>query len=510
MDDERLNLDLDKPHHSPTRDELLLRGLLAGGSLLGLAALLAQQRLLTQSPSKWASGRLSRVEPPATRFKDVVGVDEAKAELAEVVAFLKHSGEFARMGARLPRGVLLIGAPGTGKTLLARAVAGEAGVPFFSASGSEFVQVYVGVGAARVRTLFERATRAAPSIVFIDEIDAVGGARGRLNGNEEREQTLNQILVELDGFSSRSSPVVVIAATNRADTLDPALLRPGRFDRRISIHLPDVAGRRAVLGLYAEKVALSADINLDVVARRTGGMSPADLSNLVNEAAILAARRAISEREAGRSATGVRVSNADLDEAFLKVIAGPELRSRVLPPDIRRRVAYHEAGHAVVMRSCPGCGEVSLVQILPRGDALGLTLAPQEDLYMLTRNDLADRLAGLMGGRVAEEIFFGEVTSGAQADIAQANALARRMVTELGMSTGGPADYVALGDTPSPERASRTDNAVAALLSEALAQARALVQERRSAVQVVAERLLEVETIDGETLDALIAAALAA
>ena len=471
------------------------------GTLLGGGMTVLLVGVVLYSLRSTGAGNRLRVAPavasaeqPVTspvRFNDVAGVDEAKGELAEVVEFLSTPERFRRIGARIPKGVLLSGPPGTGKTLLARAVAGEAGVPFFSISGSAFVEMYVGVGAARVRDLFVKARKVAPAIVFIDELDAVGGKRssGARGGNDEREHTLNQLLVEMDGFAGDSG-VVVIAATNRPDMLDTALLRPGRFDRRVTMGAPDRVGRRAVLKLHAARVRLEDGVDLDRLAGQTGGMAPADLANVVNEAALLAARE---RRE--------RVSQGDLDAALLRVLAGPELKSRVMAPAVKRVIAYHEVGHALVMKLLPHCDPVAKVQAIARGAALGITVSmPAEDHYLLTTSALAERMVGIMGGRAAEELFFGEVTTGAQQDIAQANAIARRMVTEFGMSELGHI-CVGEGDLVSPDLAARIDAAVRGLVETAYARARVLVTARQAALAAIADHLYEVETMDGHELD---------
>ncbi len=429
-------------------------------------------------------------------FNDVAGVDEAKGELAEIVEFLSSPERFKKIGARIPRGVLLSGPPGTGKTLLARAVAGEAGVPFFSISGSAFVEMYVGVGAARVRDLFAKARKAAPAIVFIDELDAVGSKRtsSHRGGNDEREHTLNQLLVEMDGFKGDSG-VVVLAATNRPDMLDAALMRPGRFDRRVTMNPPDRAGRKAVLELHASRVRLDPTADLDGLSGQTSGMSPADLANVINEAALLAAR---DRREA--------VTTDDLDTALLRVLAGPELRSRIIPPQLKRVIAYHEVGHALVMKLLPNCDPVAKVQAIARGNALGITVSmPKEDHYLLTRGALIDRMTGIMGGRAVEELFFDEVTTGAQQDIQQANAIARRMVTEFGMSPLGHIS-VGEGDIIGTELAARIDEATGTLVEEAYQRARTIVNARREAVAAIAEYLCRVETMDGSELDSWLVA----
>jgi cell division protease FtsH len=438
---------------------------------------------------------------PSILFKDVAGVEEAKVELEEIVEFLKQPERFRVMGARTPRGVLLVGAPGTGKTLLARAVAGEAGVPFYSVSGSEFVEMFVGVGAARVRDLFREARAHAPCIIFIDEIDAVGRQRhaSAASGNDEREQTLNQLLVEMDGFEKNSS-VVVIAATNRPDVLDPALLRPGRFDRQIVLDKPDIRGRLAILEVHARGKPLAEDVDLQRVARQTAGFSGADLANLLNEAALLAARR---HRET--------IGDAELEEAILRVMAGPERKSRVITEAEKAIIAYHEVGHAIVMRSLPGADPVRKVTAIARGMALGITLqAPLEDRYLLRRSELLAKMAGAMGGRAAEELIFGDITTGASQDIEYVTELARRMVCEFGMSALGNVALKMSEDGTaliSPEMAARIDAEVARLVEEAHQTALEILRQKREKLVTIAERLIEVETIDGEELDAMLFAA---
>ncbi|WP_322481219.1 ATP-dependent zinc metalloprotease FtsH [Thermogemmatispora sp.] len=438
---------------------------------------------------------------PSILFKDVAGVEEAKVELEEIVEFLKQPERFRSIGARTPRGVLLVGAPGTGKTLLARAVAGEAGVPFYNVSGSEFVEMFVGVGAARVRDLFREARAHAPCIIFIDEIDAVGRQRHAsvASGNDEREQTLNQLLVEMDGFEKDSS-VVVIAATNRPDVLDPALLRPGRFDRQIVLDKPDLRGRLAILEVHARGKPLAEDVDLQRIARQTAGFSGADLANLLNEAALLAARR---RRET--------IGNAELEEAILRVMAGPERKSRVITEAEKAIIAYHEVGHAIVMRSLPGADPVRKVTAIARGMALGITLqAPLEDRYLLRRSELLAKMAGAMGGRAAEELIFGDITTGASQDIEYVTELARRMVCEFGMSALGNVALKMSEDGTtliSPEMAARIDEEVARLVEEAHQTALKILREKRDKLVAIAERLIEVETIDGEELDAMLFAA---
>src|ERR671922_528866 len=368
--------------------------------------------------------RLS-VDSPKVTFRDVAGVDEAVEELHEIKEFLENPKKFQALGARIPKGVLLYGPPGTGKTLLARAVAGEAGVPFFSISGSDFVEMFVGVGAARVRDLFEQAKQNSPCIVFVDEIDAVGRQRGAGlgGGHDEREQTLNQLLVEMDGFET-STHVIVIAATNRPDVLDPALLRPGRFDRHVTLDRPDIRGRRAILEVHARNKPFDGQVDLEVLARQTPGFSGADLSNLINEAAILAAR---SNKKA--------IGQVELEEAIARVIAGPERKSRMITEKEKDIIAYHEIGHALVAKSLPNADPVHKVSIISRGMALGWTMQlPTEDRYLVSRSQMQDTMAVILGGRVAEELIFGDITSGASDDIGKATKLARRMVTEWGMS----------------------------------------------------------------------------
>src|SRR5437588_831826 len=401
---------------------------------------------------------------PSILFKDVAGVEEAKMELEEIVEFLKHPARFISMGARIPKGVLLVGAPGTGKTLISRAVAGEAGVSFYSVNGSEFVEMFVGVGAARVRDLFKEAKDHSPCIVFIDEIDAVGRQRNNsgTGGNDEREQTLNQLLVEMDGFDKHSN-VVVIAATNRPDVLDSALLRPGRFDRQVMLDKPDIRGRLAILEVHAKGKPIDGDVTLVELARQTAGFSGADLANLLNEAALLAARRS---KEI--------IHKEELEESILRVMAGPERKSRVITEAEKSIIAYHEVGHAIVMRSMPGSDPVRKVQAIARGMALGITVsAPSEDRYLMRRSELLAKMAGSMGGRASEEIIFGDITTGASQDIEYVTNVARRMVCEFGMS---PLGNVALktedGSTPiSAETAAKIDKEIALLVEQAYATA---------------------------------------
>jgi cell division protease FtsH len=448
--------------------------------------------------------RLFTGDKPKITFADVAAVDEAKQELNEVVEFLKYPEKFAALGARIPRGVLLMGPPGTGKTLLARAVAGEAGVPFFSISGSEFVEMFVGVGASRVRDLFDQARRNAPSIVFIDEIDAVGRQRGTgLGGShDEREQTLNQILVEMDGFDTNTS-VIIVAASNRPDILDPALLRPGRFDRRVILDRPDMRGRAEILKVHTRGKPLATTIDLDVLARQTPGFSGADLANMVNEAAILAARR--NQKQIGM---------ADLEEAAEKVVAGPERKNRRISDEEKQVIAYHEAGHALVAHVIPECDPVHKISVVSRGMALGYTMAlPAEDRYLMPRRKIHGDLSYAMGGYAAEQLVFGDITTGSENDIERATKLARRMVTEFGMSEGlGPVAYgqkdelVFLGRDFGEQRdysdqtAHTIDEEVRRIVDEAYQKARRILQEHRATLDVIAHRLIEVETLEGQTL----------
>jgi cell division protease FtsH len=438
---------------------------------------------------------------PSTLFSDVAGVEEAKMELEEIVEFLKYPARFTAMGARIPKGVLLVGAPGTGKTLISRAVAGEADVSFYSISGSEFVEMFVGVGAARVRDLFKEAKTHAPCIVFIDEIDAVGRQRNAsgTGGNDEREQTLNQLLVEMDGFD-RHANVIVIAATNRPDVLDPALLRPGRFDRQVMLDKPDIRGRLAILKVHAKDKPLADTVALSEIARQTAGFSGADLANLLNEAALLAARR-------GQDV----IRKPELEESILRVMAGPERKSRVISDAEKAIIAFHEVGHAIVMRSMPGADPVRKVTAIARGMALGITVqAPSEDRYLVRRSELLAKMAGAMGGRAAEEIIFGDITTGASQDIEYVTNVARRMVCEFGMSPLGNIMLKMESEgsaTISPETAARIDKEVSLLVAQAYDTALTILREKKDKLVTIAEHLIEVETIDGAELDAMLFAA---
>ena len=451
--------------------------------------------------------RMFTGDRPTVTFGDVAGNDEAKQELQEVVEFLKEPEKFASLGARIPKGVLLVGPPGTGKTLMAKAVSGEAGVPFFSISGSEFVEMFVGVGASRVRDLFEQAKKNSPCIIFIDEIDAVGRHRGAGMGgsHDEREQTLNQILVEMDGFDTDTN-VILVAATNRPDILDPALLRPGRFDRRVTMDAPDVKGRRAILDVHVRGKPLAADVDLDVIAKQTPGFAGADIENLVNEAAILAARR--NRRS---------ISMSELQEAIERVIAGPERRSRLITPREKEIVAYHEAGHAIAMHFLPNHDPVHKVTIVPRGMAGGYTLSlPDEENMMMTREKFRNELVALLGGRVAEEIKFVDITTGASNDLERVTGMARSMVTKLGMSDklgpiryGEREDLVFLGREINERRnysdkvAQEIDEEIHRIVEEAHQRCHQLLSMHWDKVDLVASTLLEVETVDAQQFQAL-------
>ena len=442
-------------------------------------------------------------------FADVAGCDEAKEEVKEVVDFLKDPQRFQKLGGRIPRGLLLVGPPGTGKTLLAKGIAGEAKVPFFSISGSDFVEMFVGVGAARVRDMFENAKKNAPCIIFIDEIDAVGRQRGAGlgGGNDEREQTLNQMLVEMDGFETNVG-VIVVAATNRPDILDAALLRPGRFDRQVYVTLPDIRGREQILNVHMRKVPLGQDVNASVIARGTPGMSGADLANLCNEAALMAARR---------SARVVEMQ--DFEKAKDKILMGPERKSMVMPEEERRNTAYHESGHALLGKLLPKCDPVHKVTIIPRGRALGVTMSlPAQDRYSYDRGYMLSQISMLFGGRIAEEVFMNQMTTGASNDFERATALARDMVTRYGMSEAlGPMVYaenegeVFLGrsvtktNNVSESTMQKVDMEVRRIIDQQYAEARKLIEDNKDKIHAMAKALLEWETIDGEQLDDIIA-----
>lgn len=497
-----------------------LAGQLLWGTLVPILFWVGLWFLLIRSMGKPGAGllsigkskaKISMEKDTGVSFRDVAGCDEAKEELAEVVSFLKSPEKYEKLGAKIPKGVLLLGPPGTGKTLLAKALAGEAGVPFYSISGSEFVEMFVGVGAARVRDLFSQAKQNAPCIIFIDEIDAIGKFRSggmTVGGHEEREQTLNQLLVEMDGFEPNIG-VILLAATNRPEVLDPALLRPGRFDRQVVLDAPDVQGREAILQVHSRGKPLSPDVNIRDIARRTPGFSGADLANAMNEAALLAAREG-SEK----------ILQRHLEEAVEKVLAGPERKSRRLLEKERRRVAFHEAGHAIVAKFCPNAPPVAKISIIPRGRAaLGYTLQiPEEEQYLMTRSELLDKICVSMGGRIAEEVVLGEISSGAQNDLEMATEIARSMVCRFGMSDAIgpmvltreqnpflrmpylPQEVKALG----PELAAKVDEEVQRILTEQEARARSILTENRMTLEKVAERLLAVEVMTAEEFQDLV------
>ncbi|NJN95397.1 MAG: ATP-dependent metallopeptidase FtsH/Yme1/Tma family protein [Anaerolineales bacterium] len=453
--------------------------------------------------------RMFTGDKPTVTFDDVAGVDEARQELAEIVEFLREPEKFISLGARIPKGVLMVGPPGCGKTLTAKAISGEAGVPFFSISGSEFVEMFVGVGASRVRDLFDQAKRNSPCIIFMDEIDAVGRHRGAgLGGShDEREQTLNQILVEMDGFDTDTN-VIVVAATNRPDILDPALLRPGRFDRRVVLDRPDRKGREQILGIHVKGKPLGSNVDLPVVAKQTPGFVGADLENLVNEAAILAARR-----------NKKQISMLEFQEAIEKVIAGPERKSRIIPEKERNIIAHHEAGHALVMKLIPECDPVHKVSIIARGMAGGYTLSlPVDDRYLKNQSKFEADLAALMGGRVAEEIIFDEVTTGASNDLDRATKMARAMVTQYGMSQklgplifGEKDEMVFLGKEIGEQRnyseeiARQIDHEVRRIVEAAYSRATQILQENKLKLEEIAQRLLKEETLDAQSFEAIFA-----
>ncbi len=452
-----------------------------------------------------SKARMFSGEHPTVTFEDVAGIDESKEELREVVEFLKEPQKFIQLGARIPKGVLLVGPPGTGKTLLAKAVSGEAGVPFFSISGSEFVEMFVGVGASRVRDLFDQAKRHSPCIVFVDEIDAVGRQRGAgLGGShDEREQTLNQMLVEMDGFDTDTN-VIIVAATNRPDILDPALLRPGRFDRRVTLDRPDMKGREAILKVHARGKPFEPEVNLGSIARGTPGFVGADLENLVNEGAILAARR---NKKA--------ISQNELEEAIERVVMGPERKSRLISDEEKRIIAYHEAGHAVVMNAIPEADPVQKISIVGRGQAGGLTwYRPEDDRLLMSRKKMIAQLAGSLGGRAAEQIVFDDITSGASSDLESVTKIARTMVTRLGMSPelgqrvyGQKEELIFLGREISEQRdyseavAELIDNEVRKLVDDAYSLALKILNEYRSQLDLVAVKLIEVENLTREEFE---------
>ena len=455
--------------------------------------------------SRFGEAKVSTPGEKKVTFQDVAGADEEKEELREIVEFLREPQKYLDLGAHIPKGVLLVGPPGTGKTLLAKAVAGEAGVQFLSISGSDFVEMYVGVGASRVRDLFQQAKKSAPAIIFIDEIDAVGRQRGSGlgGGHDEREQTLNQLLVEMDGFGSNEG-VVVLAATNRVDILDPALLRPGRFDRQVYVGLPDIKGREEILQVHAKNKPLAEDVDLKQIARGTAGFTGADLENLLNEAALLAGRRSESF-----------ITMKDLQESIIKVIAGPEKHSRVIPERERRLTAYHEAGHAVVMHALPDLDPVHQITIVPRGEAGGMTIyLPDEDRSYLSRSFMLDRIAGLLGGRAAEQLVLGDISTGASNDISRATQLARKMVGTYGMSEqlGNVAfdaghDEVFIGKSMAQTRpysektAAEMDGEIRRIIDDAYARCTAILEQYRPQLVEVAEYLLANETMTAEEFE---------
>ena len=455
-----------------------------------------------------SKAKLVNADRPQVTFADVAGADEAKVDLEEIIEFLKSPRKFQRLGGRIPKGALLVGPPGTGKTLLAKAVAGEAGVPFFAMSGSDFVEMFVGVGASRVRDLFEQGKKHAPCLIFIDEIDAVGRHRGAGmgGGHDEREQTLNQLLVEMDGFETNEG-VIILAATNRPDVLDPALLRPGRFDRQITVDMPDLLGREGILKVHMRKVNTAPDVDIKKIARGTPGMSGADLANLVNEGALLAARR---DHE--------QVSMLDLEDAKERVMLGPERRTRVMPVSERERTSFHECGHAIVAASIEGYDPVHKVSIIPRGQALGLTFTlPTEDRYQITRDDAENRIAVFLGGRAAEALIYPQVGAGAADDIKKASAYARLMVVSWGMSDRlGPIAF-GQGDQPvflgrdfhqqrnySEQTAIAIDEEVHRIISTAYERAKTILEEHRPQLDTMARALLERETLDGEDVQMIL------
>ena len=450
--------------------------------------------------------RLYKSDSKSITFKDVAGLEEEKVELSEIVDFLRNPGKYTKLGARIPKGVLLVGSPGTGKTYISRATAGEAGVPFFTISGSDFVEMFVGVGASRVRDLFNEAKKNAPCIVFIDEIDAVGRRRGAGlgGGNDEREQTLNQLLVEMDGFDGNLG-IIILAATNRPDVLDPALLRPGRFDRQIVIGMPDIKAREELFRLYTKNKPLDKDVSPEILAKRTPGFSPADIENLINEAALLTARR-----------NGTKIRMDEIEEATTKVMAGPQKKSRVISDAEKKLTAYHEAGHAIVMRATPGSDPVHQITIIPRGMAGGFTMwLPEEDRFFETRGHMIDNIKHLLGGRVAEELKLDDISTGASNDLERATGIARQMITKYGFSEKlGPVsfssnDEVFLGrdfstrQNYSEEVASEVDHEIRTLLTQCYAETKKILQDNDAAFERVAQALLLVETLDGDQFERL-------
>ena len=517
IDEQGISFDVHPPRSTPPVLGILgnlLFPLLLIGSLIFLAR---RSNNMPGGPGQAmqfgkSKARFQMEAETGVKFDDVAGVEEAKQDLEEVVTFLKQPERFSALGASIPRGVLLVGPPGTGKTLLAKAIAGEADVPFFSLSGSEFVEMFVGVGASRVRDLFKRAKENAPCLIFIDEIDDVGRQRGAGigGGNDEREQTLNQLLTEMDGFTAQDKPVIVLAATNQPEVLDAALLRPGRFDRQVLVDRPDLSGRKTILEIYAKKVKLAAGVDLDSVAQATSGFAGADLANLVNEAALLAAR-----------AQRTSVEQQDLGEAIERVVAGLEKKSRVLQDDEKKVVAYHEVGHAIVGHLMPGGSKVAKISIVPRGmSALGYTLQlPTEERFLNSKEELQGQIATLLGGRSAEEIVFGKITTGAANDLQRATDLAEQMVGTYGMSdTLGPLAYDKqgggrfLGGGNNPRRsvsdatAQAIDNEVRGLVDQAHDDALAILRENMALLETIAQKILEKEVIEGDDLKQMLEA----
>jgi len=503
-------ISIDKPPLSDNVMQILLTILLPLGFLVVLWMLFMRQAQAGGNQAmSFGRSRAKRVNEnvPKVTFDDVAGVDEAKQELEEIVEFLKNSKKFVALGAKIPKGVLLLGPPGCGKTLLARAIAGEAGVPFFHISGSDFVEMFVGVGASRVRDLFDTAKANRPSLIFIDEIDAVGRQRGAGlgGGHDEREQTLNQLLVEMDGFDPNAG-VILIAATNRPDVLDPALLRPGRFDRRVVVDNPDANGRDAILNIHARGKPLADDVNINKLARRTPGFSGADLANLVNEAALLAARR-----------EQTKIFMTDFEDSIDRVIAGPERRSRIISEKEKEMVAYHEVGHAIVGELLPNADPVHKVSVLPRGMALGYTIQlPTQDKYLITKSELLDRVAGLLGGRVAEQLVFDEISTGAGNDLERATEIVRAMVCEYGMSeTIGPLTVGKRHGNPflgrdmmedrnySENIAQAIDTEIRTIMGAGYERAKGIIQENRAKMDMIVKVLLEKETLERDEFEAL-------
>ncbi|MCL5105563.1 MAG: ATP-dependent zinc metalloprotease FtsH [Armatimonadetes bacterium] len=510
LNDHKVKFRIEKPLLSDSMMSVIFTVLLPLGLLVVLWMLFMRQAQAGGNQAmSFGRSRAKRLNEniPKVTFDDVAGVDEAKQELEEVVEFLKNSKKFVALGAKIPKGVLLLGPPGCGKTLLARAIAGEAGVPFFHISGSDFVEMFVGVGASRVRDLFDTAKANRPSLIFIDEIDAVGRQRGAGlgGGHDEREQTLNQLLVEMDGFDPNAG-VILIAATNRPDVLDPAILRPGRFDRRVVVDNPDANGRDAILKVHARGKPLADDVNIMSLARRTPGFSGADLANLVNEAALLAARR-----------EQTKIFMNDFEDSIDRVIAGPERKSRLISDKEKEMVAYHEVGHAIVSELLPNADPVHKVSILPRGMALGYTVQlPTQDKYLTTKSELLDRIAGLLGGRVAEQLVFDEISTGAGNDLERATELVRAMVCEYGMSESiGPLTVGKRHGNPflgrdymedrnySEEMAQAVDKEIRAIIHAGYERAKSLIQENRHKMDAIVKVLLEKETLEREEFGTL-------